>query len=287
MDEALFTTMAQTISVLLKQGQSVYQALIAHPEFQVTTRSIYNYIEQGLFKPFGVDDFTLKEKVQRKRFKKRYKKRKEPANYEQRRYKDYLAFIEANPDIPTVQMDTVYNNPSGPYIQTFFFERSSFMIGYIHDEKTAASMAGTLDVLELILTEDIFVQLIPLLLTDRGTEFSKPELFEFSSKSTELRLNIFYCDPMQTNQKSLIENNHNFLRDIIPNDMLLDDITNEDLQLVFSHINNTPRKSLNDKTPYELFEFIYSKEIIDLLNIKKLQPDEVILKPSLLKLNKK
>lgn len=46
---------------------------------------------------------------------------------------------------------------------------------------------------------------------------------------------------------------------------------------MFSHINSTPRKSLKDKTPYEVFSFMMStsknqnrgKEILDLLNIKK------------------
>ena len=53
--------------------------------------------------------------------RKRLKKLKEPVNYEGRRYKDYLKFIENNPTIPTTQMDTVYNHQDGPYIQTFIF----------------------------------------------------------------------------------------------------------------------------------------------------------------------
>ena len=184
-------------------------------------------------------------------------------------------------------MDTVYNDLSGPYIQTFLFEGTNFMIGYIHKEKTTASMAGTLDALEELLGEDTFNNLFPLILTDRGPEFSKPELFEFSSNTGEMRSNVFYCDPLQATQKAIIENNHNYLRDLIPNGTSLDSLTDQDLQLAFSHINNAPRRSLNDKSPFELFEFIYSKEVTDLLNIKKLQPDEVILHPSLLKLPKK
>ena len=64
---------------------------------------------------------------------------------------------------------------------------------------------------------------------------------------------------------------------------------------MFSHINSTPRKSLKDKTPYEVFNFMMStfdnpnrgKEILDLLNIKEIKRDEVVLKPYLLKQNKK
>ena len=64
---------------------------------------------------------------------------------------------------------------------------------------------------------------------------------------------------------------------------------------MFSHINSTPRKSLKDKTPYEVFKFMMStfdnpnrgKEILELLNIKEIKRDEVVLKPYLLKQNKK
>lgn len=64
---------------------------------------------------------------------------------------------------------------------------------------------------------------------------------------------------------------------------------------MFSHINSTPRKSLKDKTPYEVFNFMMSisnnlqrgKQILDLLNIKEIKRDEVILKPYLIKHNKK
>lgn len=52
---------------------------------------------------------------------------------------------------------------------------------------------------------------------------------------------------------------------------------------MFSHINSTPRKSLNGKTPYEMFEFIYGNEILTKLNIQKIERDKVILKPHLLK----
>lgn len=36
---------------------------------------------------------------------------------------------------------------------------------------------------------------------------------------------------------------------------------------MFSHINSTPRESLGDKAPYEIFTFIYGKELSDKLNI--------------------
>ena len=79
----------------------------------------------GLFKDWDVTNFTLKRKVKRKISKKnKFKKRKEPVNYEGRTYIDYLEYKINHPNIATTEMDTIYNNQSGPYIQTFIFENT-------------------------------------------------------------------------------------------------------------------------------------------------------------------
>ena len=268
---------------LLRQGQSVYQILSSHSEIQQCEKTIYNYIEMGVFKEEGIDVFSLKEQVSRKQFKNKYKKRKNIANYDGRKYEDYLKFKVENPNIDTIEMDTVYNNKSGPYIQTFIFEKTMFMFGILKQEKTSLSMAKSLDDLENTLGHDLYRKYFALILTDRGIEFQTHNLFEFNIETGEFRTNIFYCNPMQSSQKPHVENNHNYVRDIITNELDITDITQEDLNLVFSHINSTPRESLNGKTPYEMMEFLYGKEIIELINIKQIKRDEVILKPYLIK----
>ena len=286
--------LAHILKPLLDQGQSLYQIKSSHNEIKQCIKTLYNYIEMGVFKEYGIDNFSLKEQVNRKQFKHKYKKRKEPANYENHKYKDYLKFKEDNPIVPTTEMDTVLNSKSGPYIQTFYFEGSGLMIGFLHEEKTSESMAKTLDDLENKLGHDLYRELFPLILTDRGIEFEKVDLFEFNQETGEFRTNIFYCDAYQSSQKPHVENTHNYIRDIIPNEMDISNITQDDLNLMFSHINSTPRKSLKGKTPYEVFSFMMStfenpnrgKEILDLLNIKKIKRDEVTLKPYLIKHNK-
>ena len=272
---------ARIIAPLLKQGQSVYQILSAHPEITQCEKTIYTYIESGVFKDFGVDNFSLKEQVNRKQFKNKYKKRKEKANYEGRRYSDYLLFRAEHPDVPTLEMDTVYNNPQGPYIQTFLFEKTAFMVGFIHNDKTCETMAGGVDIIQSQLGADLFSLLCSLLLTDRGGEFETYRLFE-TDKTGNSRLNIFYCDPMQSSQKSHVENNHNYVRDIIPNSYPLDNLTQSDINLMFSHVNSTPRRSLGDKSPFEVFSYFYGADVPIRFNIRNIPRDEVILKPQLI-----
>ena len=82
-------------------------------------------------------------------------------------------------------------------------------------------------------------------------------------------------------KQSLFSNN--FIRDIIQKKKNMKDLTQDKLDLMFSHINSVPRKSLGGKTPYEAFEFFYGKETLDKLNIQKIEKDKVTLQPYLLK----
>lgn len=273
---------AQTIAPLLKKGQSLYQILNNHPELSLSVKSLYTYIEGGVFKDFGIDNFSLRRQVSM-RERKKLKKRREPVNYEGHKFPDYLEFITENPSISTTEMDTVFNRPQGPFIQTFSFQNTGLMIGFLHQEKTSASMAATLDHLQELLGKD-YPRLFSLLLTDRGTEFEKASLFELEPETGRIRTNIFYCDPQTPSQKPHVENNHNYVRDILPNGRDLENLTQEDLALMFSHINSVPRKVLGGKTPYEVFSFFYGEAILHKLGIRRIEPDAVTLQPYLLKI---
>ena len=272
---------AQLIGPLLKKGQSVYQIIENHPELNMSVKTLYTYIESGIFKDYGIDNFSLRRQVSM-RSRKSLKPRKKPANYTGHTYSDYLEFRKANPTIPTTEMDTVFNNAEGPYIQTFLFENTSLMIGFLHREKTSASMSHTLDILQERLGDD-YRRLFSLLLTDRGPEFEKYDLFEINYETGEIRSDIFYCDPQRPDQKPHVENNHNYVRDIIPNGIKLDKFTQEDVDTMFSHINSTPRSAMNGRTPYEAFAFFYGEELLSRLHVRKVARDEVTLMPYLLK----
>lgn len=276
--------LAHLICPLIKRGQSIYTILHNHPEIKFCEKTIYNYIEMGLFKDWDVTNLTLKRKVRRRKSQKaKMKKRKDPVIYEGRTYTDYLEYKIKNPNITTTEMDTVYNNQLGPYIQTFIFENTSFMIGILHTNKTADSMSESLNKFQDKLSSKEYENLFSVLLTDRGTEFAKPQQFEINMDTGEIRSKIFYCDPMQSSQKPHVENNHNFIREILPNGQDWSHLTQDKIDLMFSHINSTPRENLGDKTPYEIFTFIYGADLANKLNVQKIEKDEVNTTPRLLK----
>lgn len=275
---------AHIICPLINKGHSIYTILENHPEINLCAKTLYNYIEMGLFRDWGITNLSLKRKVKRKiRNKNTLKKRINSIDYTGRTYEDYLEFKSNNPDIPTTEMDTVYNNQEGPYIQTFIFENTGLMIGILHSEKTADTMTKALDEIQEKLTDEEFEKTFRLLLTDRGPEFSKPIQFEVNIDTGEIRSNIFYCDAQAPSQKPHVENNHNQVREILPNGQSWSKLTQEKINIMFSHINSVPRKSLGGKTPYEVFSFIYGEKILKKLNIQKIAKDEVCTTPRLLK----
>ena len=115
-------------------------------------------------------------------------------------------------------------------------------------------------------------------------DFAGDTLEYVNTETGEIRSNIFYCDAQMPSQKPHVENNHEFIRDIILKKKSMSNLTQDKLDLMFSHINSVPRKSLGGKTPYEAFEFFYGKDTLDKLNIQKIKEDEVTLQPYLLQL---
>lgn len=276
-------SIAHTIKPLIEQGQSIYTILENHKEINICPKTLYTYIEMGLFNDWGINNLSLKRKVKRKIRSKKLKKRNEPADYTGRKYDDYLNFIKEHSNIPTTEMDTIYNNvSSGPFIQTFIFQNTGLMIGKLHHLKNAETMSSTLNEFQDILSDD-YSKLFSLILTDRGSEFTKPRLFEINSDTGEFRTNIFYCDPQMPSQKPHVENNHNFVREILPRGIDWFHLTQEKVDLMFSHINSVPRQTLGGKTPYEAFTFFYGEDILTKLNIQKIEKDKVTLQPYLLK----
>ncbi len=74
-----------------------------------------------------------------------------------------------------------------------------------------------MQILQDKLSNEEYKKLFSLLLTNRGTEFGKPQQFEINIDIREIRSKIFYGDPQQSSQKPHVENNHNFIREILPN----------------------------------------------------------------------
>ncbi|WP_370785217.1 transposase [Faecalibacillus intestinalis] len=286
-----YKAMADIIVPLIKAGHSPYHIVTNHPELNISEKTLYNYIENGIFREFGLLDINLRIKTKRKITKKasnKYKKREDKKYLNGRTYDDFINYTAENKNLSVVEMDTVYNNGStGPFMQTFKFLDYSFMFIVYQEEKTAKSMVEGVDLLEKILGKDLFSEEVAIIKTDRGSEFCDAEGFE-KEENESRRTRIFYCDPMASGQKGSLENNHKEIRYICPKENDLKDLglnSQEKANLIVSHINSQSKEHLKGKSPLEVMEFmnpaLYQK--FKDFGIERINKDNIVLKPYLLK----
>ena len=278
---------------LLEQGQSLYVILQNHPEIDLCEKTLYNYIENGVFQDAGVPINNLHLKIQvrrkiRKDKKVAYKARRDRTYLKGRTKAEYDAYMKENPNTPVVQMDTVYNNVSdGPFIQTFKFLQYDFLFCIYQDIKDTAHMYNGILLLESILGKELFEKECGVILTDRGSEFSFGDETEIRGDGTR-RTRIYYCDPMASGQKGSLENVHLLLRQICPKECNLRTLgldSQEAANLVSSHINSYPKEKLKGKNSFQLLHFLnpeMAQKFLD-FGLSEISPDQVLLKPYLLK----
>ena len=284
--------LGEKLRPLLKQGLSPYAILQSHPDLGVSERTIYTYLENGVFSGLvDIGPMDLRRQVNRKMTKKKaktYKKREDRKFLVGRTYKEYKTYMEENPDDMVTQMDTVYNDgTNGPFIQTFKFINVGLLFALRQEKKNAETMKQGVDQLETILGKEVFSKHVHVLLTDRGSEFSAAEEIETDGDGLR-RTRLYYCDPMQSGQKGALENNHIELRYILPKETdfnALGLINQEAMNLVLSHVNSMPIEKFGGKCPFDIAEFMYPELYKKLIafGLKKIPPDEVTLKPYLLK----
>jgi IS30 family transposase len=84
---------------------------------------------------------------------------------------------------------------------------------------------------------------------DNGIEFRNHE---------QIGCNTFFCHPFSSWEKGQVEYAMRLLRRLIPKKYSLQNVSKKQLQAFVNLLNNTPRKCLNWKTPYQVFYNIHS-----------------------------
>lgn len=133
-----------------------------------------------------------------------------------------------------------------------------------------------IDKLYAILVNEVFKRCFPVILTDNGSEFKKPESLELDTEGNK-RTKIFYCNPMASYQKPHVEKNHEYIRYIIPKGISFNNWTQEYITLMINHINSTARASLNGNTNFKLAQMLLDTSLLDKLSLKHIPADEVHL----------
>ncbi len=272
----------KVVSPLVLQGQSIKLIYRNHKEeIPCKISSLYNYINSGLL---DIRNLDLPRRVKFAEHQKnnKYKQVKKDYSYRKgRKYNDFQKLLKKKPNIRYVEMDTVEGKKGGKVLLTLLIREYNFMIIRLLPDKTAKSVIKEFDKLENIMGISIFKKIFKVILTDNGTEFSNPERLERNQNQLK-RCKIFYCEPNRSDEKGKIENNHRYIRYILKKGTSFDNFTQDEIDIISSHINSTAREVLDFAIPYDMAITLFGKSTLRKLNIIKIAPDNIILKPSLL-----
>ena len=255
----------------IEENKSIYQIKIENnDDIDKSVSTLYRYINKGYLTTKRID---LPRAV-------KYKKRKHNKKYDYSNnfidrtghtYLDYLSYIHKHPGINVWQLDflgaikTDSNN-----ILSFILPEVHFTIIDILKNPNSKKVVKFFDDLEEKVGTENFIELIPVILTDRDPNFSDIEGICFSKITGEERCKIFYCDPYVSSQKPHVENINGQLRKFFPKGSSIDKYTKKDIKQINQTLLNTPIKSLDGNTPSDAFKYVYGDDlyykIFDIVN---------------------
>ena len=132
-----------------------------------------------------------------------------------RTYEDFKTYSAEHPDLPISELDSVEGIRGGSVLLTIHFVRAKLQLAFLRQSNDSASVTRIFEDLLQLLGICDYRKILSLLLADNGSEFSDPKAIEFEYKGERIS-RLFYCDPSAPGQKGHCENNHEFIRRIIP-----------------------------------------------------------------------
>lgn len=272
--------------LMVHKNHSVNQVYIEHPELLPFSKStFYRYIDLGLLNVRNID---LQRKV-RYKVKKEYdysREKTDKAYRKDRTYEDFKDFMDLHPMACVVEMDTVIGTAGGKggkCLLTLLWRQYNLMLIFLLPYKRREYVIKTFHYLQDLLGPTEFSRLFQVILTDNGTEFSDPESIEYFYNTGEHATSIFYCDPNCSWQKGTLEKNHEYIRYVLPKGTSFAFLTQEDCNVLASHINSVPRESLNKNCPYDMAIHFFGQKNMDKLNITRVAYNDINLSIRLLK----
>ncbi len=256
---------------IIKDGidnkKSIYQIKIENNDIinkSVTT--IYRYINNGYLKTKRIDlpyAVTYKKRKHKKKYDYSENKKIDRTGHT---YIDYLAYIHKHPGIYVWQLDflgaikTDNNN-----ILSFILPNLQFVLLDLIKNPNQEKVVEFFDELEAKIGTNAFIEMIPVILTDRDPNFTDIDGICFSKITGEERCKLFFCDSYVSNQKPNVENINKQLRLFFPKGKTIDTYKKQDIINVNQTLLNRPLKSLDGYTPRDAFINVFDEELFNKL----------------------
>lgn len=272
----------ETIAPLIKyKKQTVNQVYLNHPDLLYFSKSeFYKLINEGYLNIINLD---LPRKVKYSKRKSRIRRTREETKIRiGRTYDDYAKFINEHNMNTITQLDTVEGENGGKVFLTITLVKYQFMFIYLLDKQDTENVSKIILWIRETIGKELYTMIFYCTLTDNGKEFYHPEVIE--NINNIKKCNVFYCDPSSPWQKGTCEENHHYIRYVLPKEVsTFNNLIQEDCNILMSNINSIPREKLNGKTPYETILEIMSEDDLLKLGVKKIDKDDVNLSNEFLK----
>ena len=287
----------------IRRGQSIRNVMANNPEmFPVCERTMYNYVGLRMFDAVRGD---LPFACSRKPRTSRPQTKTDAKCRVGRTHSDLVSFWIAHPDARghEAEADGLEGQKAdGRYMFTDIFNDTGLALGFIRDGKTSADCRAVFDTLWEAAGPALFRRLFRVVVTDNGPEFSDPAYIERdplfvpqeadvgldwaqAADPAKYRARVFYANAYSPRQKPHVERVHEEVRRVLVKGCSFASLSQDDVNLVFSHVNSYTRGVLGDETPYDRFVAAHGaagRRFLDRLGIVRVAPNEVNLTPSLL-----
>lgn len=280
-DEKELLAIESVLGPLVKNGQSIHHVVANNPDcFSVNVKTLYRYVNGGLLGSPKRGDMPRSCMLKPRR-RKPVEHKVDTKCRVGRTYAEFKAFGQASPDMPVVELDSVIGEVGGKVLLTITLKSCGLQLAFLRERNDSQSVVDCFAWLRATLGEALFARIFALLLADNGSEFSNPSAIECDAGGVRTS-RLFYCDACASWQKGAAERNHEFIRMVLPKGISFNALSQQHVDLLMSHVNSYSRPMRADRSPYDLFGYLYGTDALGKLGLRRIDANAIVLKPSLL-----
>ena len=199
-----------------------------------------------------------------------------------RDFRCFQYFLAEHPDAAVRQLDSVEGTKGGAVLLTIHFVEQGLQLAFLRQRNDSQSVIDIFN--------RLYLELKPMFSLNSS---------QFSWQTTAVNFQILLqsnwmhretagqlcstATPVPLTQKGSCENNHEIIRRIIPKGTDLGQYSQEQINIMMSHINSYSRKKSVTKVLMKFLSLDTGRKILDAFHLQKIPADEIILSPELLK----
>ena len=262
LDDEEFNKLDSIIKKGIDENKSIYQIKIENRnEINKSITTLYRYINNGYLTTKRID-LPYAVKYKKRKHNKKYDYSNNEIDRTGHTYLDYLSFIHKHPRVNVWQLDFLGAiKTDSKNILSLILPDVHFTLLDIITNPNSSKVIKFFDDLEERIGTNNFIELIPVILTDRDPCFADIEGICFSKITGEERCKLFFCDPYVSNQKPNVENINKQIRKFFPKGKSVDSLSKKDVLNKNITLLNTPIKSLDGNTPIDAFKVVYGEDL--------------------------